>query len=82
MSLIRTVIVDDERMARKRLRTLLSPESDVDVVDECGNGRDAVCAIETLAPDLVFLDVQMPELDGFDVVRAIGIERMPVVGAE
>ena len=75
---VRTLIVDDERMARKRIRTLLATDADVDVVGECSNGRDAVTAITERAPDLVFLDVQMPELDGFAVVHAIGVERMPV----
>lgn len=75
---VRTLIVDDERMARKRLRTLLTADADVDVVGECTNGRDAVTAIREREPDLVFLDVQMPELDGFAVVQAIGVQRMPV----
>ena len=75
---VRTLIVDDERMARKRLRTLLTADADVDVVGECSNGRDAVTAIRERKPDLVFLDVQMPELDGFAVVQTIGAQRMPV----
>ena len=75
---VRTLIVDDERMARKRLRTLLAADADVDVVGEAGNGRDAVAAIHDRAPDLVFLDIQMPELDGFSVVQSVGVENMPV----
>src|SRR5690349_14169961 len=75
---VRTLIVDDERMARKRLRTLLAADADVDVVGESANGRDAVTAIEERWPDLVFLDVQMPELDGFAVVQTVGVQRMPV----
>jgi two-component system LytT family response regulator len=75
---VRTLIVDDERMARKRLRTLLAADADVDVVGECSNGRDAVNVIREREPDLVFLDVQMSELDGFAVVHAIGVQRMPV----
>ena len=75
---VRTLIVDDERMARKRIRTLLAADTDVDVVGECSNGRDAVTAIHEREPDLVFLDIQMPELDGFAVVHAIGVHRMPV----
>jgi two-component system, LytTR family, response regulator len=75
---VRTLIVDDERMARKRLRTLLAADADVDIVGECTNGRDAVTAIHDQTPDLVFLDVQMPELDGFAVVHAVGVQRMPV----
>jgi two-component system LytT family response regulator len=75
---VRTLIVDDERMARKRLRTLLTADADVDVVGESSNGRDAVAAIQERVPDLVFLDIQMPELDGFAVVQAVGVEQMPV----
>jgi two-component system, LytTR family, response regulator len=76
---LRTLIVDDEPLARARLRELLDAESDVAVVGECGNGDDAVDAITRDQPDLVLLDIQMPELDGFGVVRAVGIERMPAV---
>ena len=75
---VRTLIVDDERMARKRILTLLAADADVDVVGECTNGRDAVATIAAEQPDLVFLDIQMPELDGFGVVQAVGVQRMPV----
>ena len=75
---VRTLIVDDERMARKRLRTLLAADDDFDIVGECANGRDAVTAIQEREPDLVFLDIQMPELDGFAVVQAVGVAEMPV----
>ena len=75
---VRTLIVDDERMARKRLRTLLAGDDDIDVVGECNNGRDAVDTITSTNPDLVFLDIQMPELDGFGVVHAVGVQQMPV----
>ena len=76
---IRTLIVDDEPLARRGLRAQLAEEEDFEVVTECGNGRDAVSAIEEQKPDLVFLDVQMPELDGFGVVEAVGTELMPAV---
>lgn len=76
---IRTLLVDDEPVARRRLRRLLRAERDVDIVGECGDGATAVDAIRTIAPDLVLLDVQMPELDGFHVLRALGQARMPVV---
>jgi two-component system, LytTR family, response regulator len=76
---LRALIVDDEPLARARLRELLSAEADIDVIGECGNGDDAVDAIKRDSPDLVLLDIQMPELDGFGVVRAVGIERMPAV---
>ncbi|MGH3111915.1 MAG: LytR/AlgR family response regulator transcription factor [Gaiellaceae bacterium] len=76
---IRALIVDDEPLARKRIQRLLKEEPDVEVVGECADGRQAVAAIRRDAPDLVFLDVQMPELDGFGVLEAVGAERMPAV---
>jgi two-component system LytT family response regulator len=76
---IRALLVDDEPLARRRLRSLLRSESDVEVVGECADGSSAVAGIEALAPDLVFLDVQMPEADGFDVLEAVRTARMPVV---
>lgn len=74
---IRTIVVDDEPPARRRLLDLLATEPDIEVVAECRNGREAIEAIRTTKPDLVFLDIQMPEADGFDVVAEIGAERMP-----
>src|SRR6185295_6999808 len=79
MQRIRTVIVDDEPLARRGIRAHLDLEKDIEIVSECRNGREAVAAIEDGAPDLVFLDVQMPELDGFGVVDEVGVERMPTV---
>jgi two-component system LytT family response regulator len=76
---IRALIVDDEPWARTRISTLLSAESDVSVVGACETGESAVGAIAELKPDVVFLDVQMADLDGFGVVDAIGIEAMPLV---
>lgn len=76
---IRTLIVDDEPIAREGVRVQLARDSLVEVVAECGNGLEAVAAIQDLLPDLVFLDVQMPEMDGFEVVEAIGAEAMPAV---
>ena len=78
-SVLRVIIVDDEPLARRRLRTLLAGEQDVEILGEFGNGRDAVTAIRELKPDLVFLDIQMPELDGFGVVREVGVSAMPTV---
>jgi two-component system LytT family response regulator len=75
----RVLIVDDEPVARRRLKRLLSRHKDVVVVDECSGGRSAVERIRALAPDLVFLDIQMPDLDGFGVVAEIGVDRMPSV---
>jgi two-component system LytT family response regulator len=76
---IRALVVDDEPIARGHLRALLEDRGDILVVDECGDGRSAVDRIRSLGPDLVLLDVQMPELDGLGVVRVIGPERMPPV---
>ena len=75
----RILIVDDEPLARERIRTLLAERTDVETVGECRDGQEAVEAIHSLAPDLVFLDVQMPELDGFGVIEAVGAEAMPAV---
>ncbi len=79
MNKIRTLVVDDEPMARERVLSLLQQEEDVEVVGECSDGSQALAAIQHHAPDLVFLDVQMPELDGFAVLEAIGGNRMPAV---
>lgn len=76
---IRALIVDDEPLARRGIRQLLDREPDVTVVGEARNGREALRALRTLDPELVFLDVQMPEVDGFGVLRAVGPERMPSV---
>lgn len=76
---IRTLIVDDEPLARERILHFLKKDSEFEVVGECGSGRDAVASIQTLRPDLVFLDVQMPRVDGFDVLRQIEPDRMPAV---
>jgi two-component system, LytTR family, response regulator len=73
------MIVDDEPLARRGIRARLEHVADVEIVSECSSGREAVQAIRTLEPDVVFLDVQMPGLDGFGVVRAIGVKEMPVV---
>jgi two-component system, LytTR family, response regulator len=68
----RAVIVDDEPLARERIRTLLADSPDWAVAAECRDGLEAVAAIERERPDLVFLDIQMPELDGFEVLDALG----------
>lgn len=76
---IKVLIVDDEFLGRERIRSLLKDHADIKIVGECVNGREAVEAIQNLQPDLVFLDVQMPKIDGFEVVEIIGAENMPVV---
>jgi two-component system LytT family response regulator len=76
---IRTLIVDDEPLAREGVRLLLGGDPEIDVVGECGDGRDALEGLRRLRPDLVFLDVQMPELSGFDVLAALAPEELPAV---
>jgi two-component system LytT family response regulator len=76
---IRTLIVDDEPLGRERIRTLLADDPEIEVTGECPDGRRAIAAIERFRPDLIFLDVQMPEVDGFAVLDAIAGERMPAI---
>ncbi|HWQ33598.1 MAG TPA: LytTR family DNA-binding domain-containing protein [Blastocatellia bacterium] len=76
---IRPLIVDDEPLARRRLRNLLRGRNEFSLVGECANGREAVSAIEQRGPELVFLDVQMPDLDGFGVLKSLPAERLPVI---
>jgi two-component system LytT family response regulator len=79
MTTIRTCIVDDEPLARERIRTLLSQESDIEVVGECGDGGEAIGRIKETQPDLLFLDVQMPVVDGFGVLQALDSQLPPAV---
>lgn len=76
---IRTLIVDDEPLARERIRSLLQKEEDVEVLRECANGEEAVAAVRELGPDLVFLDVQMPGMDAFAVLRELTPEQTPLI---
>lgn len=69
---MKVIIVDDEPLARERIRTLLATEPDVELLAECGSGAEAVEAVRRAPPDVLFLDVQMPEMDGFQVLRALG----------
>ena len=78
---IRVVVVDDEPLARERLRTLLASRPEVELVAECGDGGSAVETIAATRPDLVFLDVQMPELDGFEVLDALRLLDPPALPA-
>ena len=75
---LRALVVDDELLARKALLRLLKNESDINVIGQCGDGASAVDTIRRSNPDIVFLDVQMPEMDGFRVVETIGADQMPV----
>lgn len=79
MGEVRTLIVDDEPLARRGIRQLLASHPDFVVLGECRDGREALRSLVTLQPDLVFLDVQMPGLDGLGVIRQHGPERMPLV---
>ena len=76
---VRVHVVDDEAPARRRIKRLLAEEPDVAIVGECGDGTSAVSAIASTRPDLVFLDVQMPERDGFEVVRALPPRGLPAI---
>ena len=76
---IRTLIVDDEPLARRNLRVLLEKDPQIEILDECRNGREALKAINTLSPDLIFLDIQMPEMDGFDVLERVGPEHIQAI---
>lgn len=76
---IRTVIVDDEPLARSLIRDLLAVDSEVDVVAECGNGRDAIAAVKRADPDLMFLDVQMPGMSGLEVLAGLAGGPLPYV---
>lgn len=75
---LRVIVVDDEELARALLRELLAAHEDVEIVAECGNGFEAVKAVTEKKPDLLLLDVQMPKLDGFDVLELIGAD-VPVI---
>lgn len=77
--MIDVAIVDDEPPARARLRRLLADHADIRITAECGDGASAVQTIEAASPDLVLLDIQMPELDGFDVLQALDVPQLPEI---
>jgi two-component system LytT family response regulator len=77
--MIRTLIVDDEPLSRRKIREFLKEDREIEVVGECGNGPEAVSAVRNATPDLLFLDVQMPGMDGFGVLEELREERMPFV---
>ena len=79
MRSIRTLIVDDERLAREKVRALLADDADIEIVGECANGADAIAAVRKQKPDLVFLDVEMPGANGFQVLQRLRGEKLPMV---
>lgn len=76
---ITTLIVDDEPLARERLKRFLRDEPEIEIIGECGDGESAVTSIKQQRPDLIFLDIQMPEKNGFEVIRSLGIKKLPIV---
>jgi len=76
---IKVLIVDDEPLARRGIRQLLESEQDFEIAGEAANGREAVTAIQKFAPDLVFLDIQMPLLDGFSFIEKVGAQNLPEI---
>jgi two-component system LytT family response regulator len=76
---ISTLIVDDEPLARRNIRLLLKDDAEIEIVGEAASGREALALIKKHSPDLVFLDIQMPELDGFGVLESIEAERLPAI---
>jgi len=78
-SIIRALVIDDEPLAREMIREMLEGESEVEIIGECANGREAVDAIRAMRPDLIFLDIQMPELGGFEVLEALKTEEVPYI---
>src|SRR5438105_7261623 len=76
---IRALIADDESLARKFIRRMLKQDDEVDIVGECSDGKEAVAMIEKQRPDVVFLDIQMPEMDGFAVLEALELEHLPEI---
>src|SRR5262245_10529037 len=76
---LQAIIVDDESPARDRVRDLLTIEPDITIAAECASGREAIVAVSTYRPDLLFLDIQMPQVNGFDVLRALPSQHLPAV---
>ncbi|MBX7171646.1 MAG: LytTR family DNA-binding domain-containing protein [Pyrinomonadaceae bacterium] len=76
---IKTLIVDDEPIARDRVRRMLREENDIEIIGECGNGKEAVAFINEKKPDLVFLDIQMPEMTGFEALQEINPNKTPAI---
>ncbi len=76
---IRTLIIDDESLARDRVKRFLRDDPDIQVIGECSDGKEAIATIKREKPDLVFLDIQMPEKNGFEVIKSLNPEEAPTV---
>ena len=76
---VRTLIIDDEPLAREKIRIMLAKDRDVEIIGECANGQEAIQAIKKESPDLLFLDIQMPGVDGFGVLSNVGVDHVPGV---
>ena len=76
---IKAVIADDELLARKFIRRILKQDPEIEIVGECSNGQEAVAMIRKQQPDVVFLDIQMPEMDGFKVLETLGLDHLPEI---
>jgi two-component system LytT family response regulator len=79
MSKLKTLLVDDEPLARNLLRSIVSKFDDIEIIGECKNGREAIDSVATDAPDLIFLDIQMPNVNGFEVVKTLQSDTMPMI---
>src|SRR3981081_1898610 len=75
---LRTLIADDEPLARERVKLLLAADEQIEIIAECRNGREVVASLKSAPIDLLFLDIQMPGTNGFDVIEEIGLPNMPV----
>lgn len=76
---ITAIVADDEPLARKKIRRFLEDEKDINIIGECGNGREAVEAVKKFRPVLLFLDIEMPEMNGIEVIKEIPAEKMPLI---
>ncbi len=79
MEKLRTLLIDDEVQARKGLRTLLARDPEIDIIGECSNGQQAIAEVQRLTPDLLFLDVQMPHGNGFEVIAGLAPDHLPTI---
>ena len=76
---IRTLIIDDEALARQRLENLINDVPEMDLIGQASTGKDAIKSINEMEPDVIFLDIQMKDLNGFDVLQKITVEKKPLV---